>query len=255
MASKVARQINEISEDNILAISEAFKKFREGNHQDVKNFCAVATIEDIRNRNYSLTPSPYINKSNLNDILEKKGWTEIPFSSFINASAEKVGENIVPEYSVTNKGIALRSEKYTNALSSSISKNKIIRRGDLIFGMSREILNWDVMQDEIGCVSPAYTVYNVDDSIIDYRYLREYIKTNIDEFKDLIKPSSREGQGIDKELLMNKVVWIPPYDQYTELVNTYKKIDNSIVELETKIEGLLSQKSLLLLNQINASIK
>ena len=54
---------------------------------------------------------------------------------------------------------------------------------------------------------------------------------------------------------MNKVVWIPPYDQYTELVNTYKKIDNSIVELETKIEGLLSQKSLLLLNQINASIK
>lgn len=255
MASKVARQINEISEDNILAISEAFKKFREGNHQDVKNFCAVATIEDIRNRNYSLTPSPYINKSNLNDILEKKGWTEIPFSSFINASAEKVGENIVPEYSVTNKGIALRSEKYTNALSSSISKNKIIRRGDLIFGMSREILNWDVMQDEIGCVSPAYTVYNVDDSIIDYRYLREYIKTNIDEFKDLIKPSSREGQGIDKELLMNKVIWIPPYDQYTELVNTYKKIDNSIVELETKIEGLLSQKSLLLLNQINASIK
>lgn len=252
MASKVARQINEISNDNIMAISKAFERFRNGCHYDIKNFCSCATIEDIRNRNYSLTPSPYINKSDINEILKEKGWTEIPFSSFLSVSKEKVEDKIVPEYSVTNKGIALRSEKYTNALSNSISKNKIIKRGDLIFGMSREILNWDVMQDEIGCVSPAYTVYNVDEAIIDYRYLREYIKTNIDEFKDLIKPSSREGQGIDKDLLMNKILWIPPHDQYQDLVNKYKNIESSIHELETKIAELESSKSFLLLNHINS---
>ena len=85
--------------------------------------------------------------------------------------------------------------------------------------MSRAILNWDVRTDEIGCVSPAYNIYKIDKNIINPLYVKYYIQANINDFKDLIRPASREGQGIDKALLMEKEVLVPPTSVYNSIVS------------------------------------
>lgn len=153
-------------------------------------------------------------------------WKNIPFSDFLVQSKEKSDDPNIPMYSVTDTGIFPRSEKFKKVLSMTRAKNKVIRQTDLVFGMSREILNWGIMRDPEGGVSSAYNVYHVDRSINSF-YLESYIKSNISLFKDLIKPASREGQGIDKAALMQKTLLLPPKEilnKYYELENVYTNI-------------------------------
>lgn len=157
-------------------------------------------------------------------------WKNIPFSDFLVQSKEKSDDPNIPMYSVTDTGIFPRSEKFKKVLSMTRAKNKVIRQTDLVFGMSREILNWGIMRDSEGGVSSAYNVYHVDRSINSF-YLESYIKSNISLFKDLIKPAAREGQGIDKAALMQKTLLLPPkeiLDNYYELENVYTSIMNHI---------------------------
>lgn len=41
--------------------------------------------------------------------------------------------------------------------------------------MSREILNWGIMKEEVGGVSSAYNVYIVDEKIVNTTYLECFI--------------------------------------------------------------------------------
>ena len=222
MATKIDRQLYEIKEQEIQTIASFFDAFRKGESIEVPGICTIANNKEIASRNYSLTPAPYINSRtssvNKNNLI-KTGWNIIKFSNFLSPSTEKVGEQNIPEYSVTNKGLSLRSNKYTYSLSESIAKNKVIRYGNIVFGMSRAILNWDVMTDDIGCVSPAYNIYKIDKNIINPLYVKYYIQANINDFKDLIRPASREGQGIDKALLMEKEILVPPTSVYNSIVS------------------------------------
>lgn len=135
--------------------------------------------------------------------------TEYLFSDFLSISTEKVGELEVPEYSVTNGGIIPRSEKFDKKLSKSSAKNKLIKRGYLIFGNSRTVLNWGLMRDDIGSVSAAYNVFKVDESKVNPYYLQAYIRCFIDDFMNIIKPGIRDNQGIDKDILLSKTILVP----------------------------------------------
>ena len=125
------------------------------------------------------------------------------------------------------KVIHPRDEKFTKNLSKSSAKNKLIRKGNLVFGMSREILNWGIMKEEVGGVSSAYNVYIVDEKIVSTTYLECFIAQRMDYFADLIKPASREGQGVDKALLMKKIICIPP----SEVLDVFLEKYNSIMHL------------------------
>ena len=249
---KVDRQLNVLDDNGILKIATAFSDFRDGKlTEGIPGFCVVADNNEIAQRNFNLVPFPYINskyQSLEDDSLIKKRWYKLSFSDFIELSSDRVGENIVNEYSITNKGIILRSDKYTNTLSKTISKNKLIQNGDLIFGMSREILNWDIMLDDMGCVSPAYTVYHIKKEIIHPLYVKYYIQSNIEYFSDLIKPASREGQGIDKSLLLNKYILVPPAELYNYIVSEFEKeykhikiLKNEIILIQNRLSGVLPQ--------------
>lgn len=133
-----------------------------------------------------------------------EGWKVVVFDNILKVTTTKTGKEGIPEYSVTNTGIHPRDEKFTKNLSKSSAKNKLIRKGNLVFGMSREILNWGIMKEEVGGVSSAYNVYIVDEKIVSTTYLECFIAQRMDYFADLIKPASREGQGVDKALLMKK---------------------------------------------------
>ena len=156
-----------------------------------------------------------------------EGWKVVAFDNILKVTTTKTGKEGIPEYSVTNTGIHPRDEKFTKNLSKSSAKNKLIRKGNLVFGMSREILNWGIMKEEIGGVSSAYNVYIVDEKIVSTTYLEYFIAQRMDYFADLIKPASREGQGVDKALLMKKIICIPP----SEVLDVFLEKYNSIMHL------------------------
>lgn len=156
-----------------------------------------------------------------------EGWKVVVFDNILKVTTTKTGKGGIPEYSVTNTGIHPRDEKFTKNLSKSSAKNKLIRKGNLVFGMSREILNWGIMKEEVGGVSSAYNVYIVDEKIVNTTYLECFIAQRMDYFADLIKPASREGQGVDKALLMKKVICIPP----SEVMDVFLEKYNSIMHL------------------------
>lgn len=152
-------------------------------------------------------------------------WEWLEFSKFLTPSTEKSNNPSLPMFSVTDQGIFPRDEKFKKNLSMTNSKFKVVHQTDLVFGMSREILNWGIMRHPIGGVSSAYNVYQVSDQINTF-YLESYMKANYQYFKDLIRPASREGQGIDKNALMQKVILIPPQD----VLEKYYHIENALVQ-------------------------
>jgi len=155
-------------------------------------------------------------------------WETISFSSFLKPRREKSSDPSIPLFAVTNNGIIPRDEKFKKNLSRTGAQNKVAYRTDMLFGMSREILNWGIMQEEKGCISSAYHVFAVSDDI-DSQYLELYIKANIGYFKDLIRPAAREGQGLDQQALMSKEILLPPED----IISAYHNIaDPTFVKIQ-----------------------
>lgn len=139
------------------------------------------------------------------------GWEVATMGSVLTVSSEKVGTREgVPEYSTTNQGVFPRASKFNKSLTQNANKNKLIVKGDIIFGMSREIFNFGVMVDDIGSVSPAYHVYHIDTDILNPEFLEIYMRICSDYFLSLIKPGAREGQVLDKEELTRKIILCPP---------------------------------------------
>ena len=201
---------------------------------------------------YFVELAPFKDRENQESFLASipNDWAIFSFDEFITPSTEKCGNAYAPEYSVTNRGIFPRSENYAKQLSKDSSKNKLIRKGDLIFGMSREILNWGIMEDNVGSVSPAYKVFRVNSEKISYTYLKLFINNNLSYFSDLIKPAAREGQSIDEELLYGKQIYIPTtndWNLFTSCLNGIIECAEvgNILELNRLIGSFLSSEQLL----------
>lgn len=60
MGTMVTRRLREMTEEDISKIAETFEAFEEGSLEDVKGFCAVATIEEIAGHDFILTPGRYV---------------------------------------------------------------------------------------------------------------------------------------------------------------------------------------------------
>ena len=56
----VDRKHRDFTDEDIHKIADAFTAFQNGSLEDVKGFCAVATLEDIAKQDYILTPGRYV---------------------------------------------------------------------------------------------------------------------------------------------------------------------------------------------------
>lgn len=146
------------------------------------------------------------------------GWSLKTFEELFTeskANVESIG--YCPKvYSVTNLGIQLREGKYSKELSKSSAKYKIAKKGDMVFGLSREIPNLDVFSDSIGAFSPAYIIYNP----IDYRIglmVGCIMRLKLMEQTDILKGGAREGKTLDKDKLMTKRFAVPSDEQLNKL--------------------------------------
>ena len=184
-----------------------------------------------------------------------KDWKILLFGDFIVALTEKAPVDSLPEYSVTNNGIIPRDTKFNKKLSKSSSMNKVLRKNNLVFGMSREILNWGIMEDEIGGVSSAYNIYKIDEDLVDPTYLRLYMKAKISEFNSLIGTAAREGQSLDKGQLMQRKIYVPTKDVLQDFFAHYVPIMESIHNAEQESSRLAQLRDALLPKLMSDELK
>lgn len=60
MGYMVDRKHRDFTDDDIQKLADTFTEFQNGTLEDVKGFCAVATISDIKKQDYILTPGRYV---------------------------------------------------------------------------------------------------------------------------------------------------------------------------------------------------
>lgn len=60
MGHMVDRKHRDFDEEDIQKLADTFTAFQNGTFEDVKGFCAVASLEDIAKQDYILTPGRYV---------------------------------------------------------------------------------------------------------------------------------------------------------------------------------------------------
>lgn len=175
-----------------------------------------------------------------------KSWEIYDFKEILTKRTEKSNDDSIPMFSVTNTGIHPREDKFNKKLAASTSKFKLIYKNDLVFGMSREILNWGLMEEQIGGVSSAYHIFKINEKKVNPFYVKSFIENYMPYFKDIIKPASREGQGIDQNILMIKQIYVPSENIFKEFYQIDMNYNNLININNTEIERLTQLRNLLL---------
>ena len=184
-----------------------------------------------------------------------RGWKVSPFDQLITEVNEKVGGRHVPEYSSTNNGLQLRSERFKKNLSISISNNKIIRRGCLIFGLSRQVLNFGLMRNEIGCISPAYKVFSINETMVEPDFVERVMRLKPNYYFGAVSASSREGQSISAEGLKRLKFVLPYKPLQTIFYEITAPIQNHLLFLQKEAETLIQIRDFLLPKLLSGEIR
>lgn len=184
-----------------------------------------------------------------------KGWKVIEFKEFVAKLNTRVGDLDVPEYSSTNNGLVPRTETFTKRLSKDSSSNKLIRKHDLVFGLSRRLLNFGLMHDIIGSVSPAYNVFSIDTSVIFSDFVETYMRLRMNVYINILGASSREGQSISVSQFLNTGLLVPPSEIQQSYQDYYKTIETAVNQYFQEIQALGSIRDTLLPKLISGELR
>jgi type I restriction enzyme S subunit len=186
--------------------------------------------------------------------LVPSGWLTTTLNKVLITRNERVGELDVPEYSSTNQGLVPRSQLYNKQLAISPAKNKLVHHGDIVFGLSRKVLNFGFMQDSIGSVSSAYKVYRIDKNQIEPELLARLIRTRKDYFFNAVSASSREGQSVSDESLGVLGFACPPKYVQAALLNYMAPLLEQATLLLEQVETLSKLRDTLLPGLISGQL-
>ena len=171
-------------------------------------------------------------------------WNIILFKDILNERNEKSTNQDISMYSVTLDGIQPRADIYKKKITAKTTKFKIIHKYDLIFGMPNSGYQYGIMYDEIGGVSSAYPVFEING--IQPRYVDLFIKNISNYFNDIVKSGSRMGQGIDKKVLLSKEIYVPPNEHLDKYYSIESKLLDLINHNLTEINNLTKLRDTLL---------
>ncbi|WP_304353279.1 restriction endonuclease subunit S [Brachyspira innocens] len=184
-----------------------------------------------------------------------EGWKVYKFENFLTHSTERILNIDAPIYSATNNGICLRDDKFNKNLSKDNSKNKKVLKDYLLFGLSREILNFGLMTDEIGSVSPVYEIFKINKNICIPYIIEKEIRINMRRYMNILKPASREGQSISRDLLLRKSIALPDIKIQNKLMKTINSIETYIKFNQIENQKLDSIRDTLLPKLMSGEIK
>ena len=174
------------------------------------------------------------------------GWSVFKFADLLTPHSVRVGENSVPEFSATMTGLSSRDGRFKKQLSKSQSKNKQIVEGDLVFGFSREVINFGLMREPVGAVSPVYEVFKIETSKIEPELLERLFRFNMPFYMDILKPGAREGKPIDRDYLLRKHLLVPDIAVQRAFLATIQPWTDKIKANEAESRTLVTLRDTLL---------
>ena len=173
-------------------------------------------------------------------------WGFIYLKDSILSIKDRQKDKKLDEFSATISGIKPRAQKFKKTLSKSSANNRIAIEGDLIFGLSRKVLNFGRMNYPIGGFSSVYEVFrSKSDENISTQIIEKYIRLRMPLFMDILKPAAREGQTIDRAILLEKKIpKFPP-----KLINYFQ---SKINHINSKI--VMNQEQIITLENISNAL-
>jgi type I restriction enzyme S subunit len=184
-----------------------------------------------------------------------KGWATTPFSDLLTPRNERAGDLVLTEYSSTNEGLFPRSDRFKKQLAVSTSKNKVIRQGDLVFGLSREVLNFGLMRDEIGSVSGAYKVFAVNADVFASDLLEQTMRSRPQYYYGAVSASSREGQSVSADSLLRLLVAVPPVCVQNAFYSIAKQLTEAMDSLAAQSRTLAALRDTLLPKLLSGEVR
>ncbi len=166
----------------------------------------------------------------------------LQLENIIEESKEKIKSEQIP-YSVINTGdVVIQTEKFSKRIAKDIvNKYKIIKKNWFVYNPSRiNIGSIGIMKDDIGCVSPIYIVFKVQEKYINY--VNEIINfDNIKlEFNKKSSGSVRQALSFDSlssivipgidDLVLNK--YNVKYNKINILIENLKKENTKLNKLK-----------------------
>lgn len=181
-------------------------------------------------------------------------WDEVELSEVMTAAKGRIGVVEAPQFSATVRGLEPRSLTFKKELSLSASKNKRIEKGDLAFGLSRRELNFGVMTEPIGSVSPVYEIFHVDGGLPMAELIDFQIRREMTSFMDILKPGAREGQPIEASFLLSRRMYLPKSTEVEKELLDATLIQQVMQQFQNECSRLADTRNVLLPELISGRV-
>lgn len=166
------------------------------------------------------------------------------------AKVSRCGDNDYPVLSITMKdGIVMQSDKFKKRIASKdISEYKVIPAGMLVQGIHMDEGNFGI-QDIVpyGIVSPAYTVWTVDESVVFPKYIEMVLRSPrcIDYYRSKLNGTvNRRGHMSEGDFLGMQIP-CPSIEEQKHVVitmNQAKQVITSLTEEMTALDQLIKAR-------------
>lgn len=192
----------------------------------------------------------------------KDEWKIVKLKDIIEESKEKSTENNQFNIlSVTKNGIVLQSEYFNRQIASEDNTGyKVVRKNNLVFSaMNLWMGSIDILtQFDVGIVSPACKVFNINLNKADIDYFKELVRSK--RMINLYNINSEQGASIvrrnlDLVGLLNSKIHIPSIEEQKKIGLVFKDIDKEIKLLEKELEVLKLQKKGLMQRLLTGEVR
>jgi type I restriction enzyme S subunit len=168
-------------------------------------------------------------------------WGKVNLNKIFKNYNEKNRQHNYKQYTIGKNGIKLIDDIRYNILN-----HKTFKLNDLIIGIGINEINLNINIVN-GCCSPIYTIYKIDEYILNPIFGYYYIPKKIYEYRNKItKISSRRNFDIIHKDLLNLQIPFPSVEEQQKIASFLTAIDKKIELNKNKIENLKTYKKGLL---------
>lgn len=172
-----------------------------------------------------------------------EGWWETTLGAFARAVSERNGgRNCFPVLSVTKyDGFVPSNEYFTKTVHSKDTENyKIVRNGQFAYAtIHLDEGSIDYLSDfEAGIISPMYTVFEVDETRVDHRFLLPLLKllATRGKFDALGNGGVNRRKSISFKILANFPINLPPLSEQRRIAEILSSVDEAIATAQAVVE-------------------
>ncbi|MDN5357534.1 MAG: type restriction enzyme subunit [Candidatus Methanomethylophilaceae archaeon] len=154
------------------------------------------------------------------------------------ARIERRGNRDIPLLSMSGKnGLTLQSENARSFETNNPEMQKVVRKGQLVTGIHMDEGSVYILKTiEKGCVSPAYSIWDIDASKITPEYLEVALHSDysLEYFRTTYVGTTNRRGKVPAELFLKLKIPLPPIEKQRKIVSILSKI----VELKSDIERI-----------------